>query len=156
AAALLEASKSNVPREFVEELFARAVAEDLVRYDAREVAALAESAWAFLGERRSGAPKIRFESPVGSGERLKSIFILEIINDDMPFLVDSIMNELSECGVGIRLVVHPIFAVRRDASGYLMAFHGTRPVAVSALRESFIHIHIDRIEDEARRGAIVQ
>ncbi|HLQ91040.1 MAG TPA: NAD-glutamate dehydrogenase [Xanthobacteraceae bacterium] len=156
AGTLLEASKSDIPRDFVNGLFGLAVPEDLVRYNAREVIALAETAWAFMAERRPGAPKVRFEQPSIASEQLKTISVLEFVNDDMPFLVDSVLGELNELGVAIRLVVHPIFAVRRDSAGYLMAFHGTRQAAASAPRESFIQIHVDRIEDEARRSEIIQ
>src|SRR4051812_6116296 len=156
AGTFMEASKSDVPRQFVHGLFGLAMPEDLVRYNAREVIALAETAWTFMAERRPGLPKIRFEQPSTASDQLKTISVLEIVNDDMPFLVDSVLGELSELGVSIRLVVHPIFSVRRDSAGYLMAFHGTRQAAASVPRESFIHIHVDRIEDEARRGEIVQ
>src|SRR5207244_3632464 len=120
------------------------------------VMGLAEAAWAFLAERNPGAPKIRFDQPTAEGDGLKQISVLEIVNDDMPFLVDSVLAELAERGVEIRLVVHPVFTVERDADGQLTAFQGERPAAGGALRESFIHIHIERIEDEARRGEIVQ
>ena len=156
AGTLLEAAKSDVPREFVDGLFGLAVPEDVLSYNAREVIGLAEAAWALLGERRPGAPKIRFDQPPAAGERLGTISVLEIVNDDMPFLVDSVLGELSDLGVAIRLVVHPVFAVRRDQAGYLMAFHGTRQAAASVPRESLIHIHVNRIEDEARRTEIVQ
>ena len=86
---------------------------------------LAREAWAFLAERKPGAPKIRFESPPASaGDRLKSISVIEIVNDDMPFLVDSVMGELTERGLDVRLVAHPIFAVERDADGKLAGAAG--------------------------------
>src|SRR5215471_12274376 len=151
---LLGASQSKIPRDFVGSLFARAVPEDLVRYDAREVAALAEAAWSFLADRPAGAPRIRFEQPAFAGDRLRQVSVLEIVNDDMPFLVDSVMGELAEQGVETRLVVHPIFAVARDPDGHLTAFHGVGS-AGPARRESFIHIHVERIEEEARRAEIV-
>src|SRR5436190_26326 len=71
AEALLGASQSKIPKDFVGLLFARAAPEDLVRYDAREVAALAEAAWGFLADRQPGMPKIRFEQPTFEGERLR-------------------------------------------------------------------------------------
>jgi len=123
ARALLDAKKAQVPGVFVDGLFARAVPEDLVRYDAREVAALAETAWSFLAERKAGAPKIRLEPPATpAGDRLKHIEVLEIVNDDMPFLFDSVLGELADRGVDIRLVVHPVFAVVRDQDGHLTGF----------------------------------
>src|SRR5215471_6114534 len=76
AEALLGASQSKIPKEFVGSLFARAVPEDLVRYDARQVAALAEAAWSFLADRQPGAPKIRFEQPASAGDRLGQVSVL--------------------------------------------------------------------------------
>ena len=66
------------------------------------------------------------------------------------------LGELAERGVDIRLVVHPVFAVERDAAGHLVSFQGSRPTTGGALRESFIHIHVERIDDEARRAEIVR
>ena len=63
AAKLLRGDKSNVPDDFAALLFGRAAPEDLVGYDAAELAALAREAWAFLAARKPGAPKIRFEQP---------------------------------------------------------------------------------------------
>src|SRR2546426_4470281 len=150
ASTVLTGLRGDLPERFAEKLFGRAAPEDLVRYDAREMAALAEDAWAFLKERRRGAAKIRCESrtgPAGS-EALKRISVIEIVNDDMPFLLDSVMAELTEQGIDIRLVVHPIFTVERDAIGTLVGFRGEGPAVDAALRESFIHIHVERIEDE--------
>ena len=87
-------------------------------------------------------------------QRLKGVSVLEIVNDDMPFLVDSVMAALAARNLSIRLVVHPIFAVVRDASGKLQRL---LPDASGAeLRESFIHVHLDRVDDDARRDEVVQ
>ena len=43
-----------------------------------------------------------------SGER-KSVSVIEIVNDDMPFLVDSVMGEIAERRLNVQLVVHPVF-----------------------------------------------
>ena len=150
--------RDDMPAGFAEALFARAAAEDLLAYEARELAALAEDAWAFLVDRKPGPPKIRFDSrpgPVG-GERIKSVSVLEIVNDDMPFLLDSVLGELNERGIEVRLVVHPVFTVERDDGGALFAFRGESPATGTAARESFIHIHTARIDDEAVRSDIVQ
>src|SRR5262249_38889626 len=148
AAALLESERSGVPKAFVDALFSQAVPEDVVRYDARELATLAKSAWAFLAKRKSGAPKIRFENPAeGVGERLRHISVLEIANDDMPFLVDSVLGELAERGVDILLVAHPVLTLARDRQARLTAFGTVQ--SGTPRRESFIHIHMGRIEDEA-------
>jgi glutamate dehydrogenase len=158
AGTILTGLHGDMPASFAAQLFARAAPEDLARYEARELAALAEEAWGFLAQRRPGAPKIRYDSrpgPIGA-ERIRSVSILEVVNDDMPFLLDSIMNELTEQGIEVRLVVHPIFTIERDTAGTLVGFRGDGPAVGIALRESFIHIHAERIEDTARQAEVVQ
>ena len=156
AEALLTAQKPSVPGDFVSGLFGRAAPEDANRYDGRELSVLAEQAWAFLAQRSPGAPKLRIATPSGRvSELLRQTSVIEIVNDDMPFLLDSVMGELAERGVDVRLVVHPVFAIARDKSGRLTGFEGLRAPTKGAKRESFIHIHLDRITDEAQRAELM-
>src|SRR2546421_1561433 len=158
AGTILKGLRGDMPESFAPLMFAGVSPEDLVRYEPRELADLAEAAWLFLQQRKPGAPKIRFESrpgPIGA-ERVKSVSIIEMINNDMPFLLDSVMAELTEQGIDVRLVLHPIFTVERDYTGTLIGFRGDGPAVGAAQRESFIHIHVERIEDEARQTEIVQ
>ena len=115
-----------------------------------ELANIAEQSWSFLAERRPGTPKIRFEPLAGA----RGIAVLEIVNDDMPFLVDSVVGELNSRGLEIRSFVHPVFLVRRDAAGRLVDFEASQ--AADARRESFIHFHVDEADDPAQRAAVVQ
>jgi glutamate dehydrogenase len=154
---ILFGARPDMPAGFATALFGRAALEDLLRYEPHDLASLAEQAWDFLQTRRPGTVKIRFESRPASeaSERISTISIIEIINDDMPFLLDSVLGELVENGLEVRLVVHPIISVIRDEDGVLTAFRGEAPVS-SALRESFIHIHVGRIENDARRAEVVR
>src|SRR5262245_44941266 len=154
AGALLESQGTGAPKSFADALFGQTMPEDVVRYDGAEVAALAEAAWAFLAERKPGAPKIRLENPAAPGAHLRAVSVLEIINDDMPFLVDSVLGELADRGIEVLLVAHPVISITRDKAGRVKSFGETGNGA--ALRESVIHIHIGRIEDEGRRGELVQ
>ncbi len=149
AAALVAARWRDFPPDFFAALYGRAAPDDLERYRPEELAAIGEQAWTFLSERKPGTAKIAF-----SPARLSpDVAVLEILNDDMPFLVDSVLGELSERGVDIRLLVHPVFAVERDEAGRLTAFKGVRKG--EGRRESFIHIHVQGIEDAAQRADIV-
>src|SRR5499433_2976863 len=153
---ILRSDNREVPEDFIAALFAYAVPEDLMRYDPRQLAELAANAWSLLAVRKPGVPKIRLDTPDRAGhQRLRNDSVLEIINDDMPFLVDSVLAELAERGIEVRFVVHPVLTVVRDAAGRLTAFKGAKPAA-GALRESVIYIHIERIEQEARRAELVE
>jgi len=149
AAALLAKRKPDIPADFLAGLFGLAVPEDLARYGADELAALAEQAWAFLAERKPGTPKIRFEeAPAPRG-----FAVLEIVNDDMPFLVDSVAAELNQRGLDIRLFVHPVFTVERDRGGKLVAFKGGR--SAGGIRESFIYVHVETADGAKERLDVV-
>ncbi|HYA06233.1 MAG TPA: NAD-glutamate dehydrogenase domain-containing protein, partial [Xanthobacteraceae bacterium] len=150
ATALLAKLKPDIPADFVAKLFGLAVPEDLQRYSADELAGIAERSWAFLAARRAGVPKLRFEPAVAPA----GIAVLEIVNDDMPFLVDSVVGELNQRGLDIRLFVHPVFVVERNAAGELVNFKAAR--TVGGQRESFIHVHIEGADDAAQRTDIVR
>src|SRR5262249_39044332 len=104
AEALMTAQNPKAPADFIDGLFGRAAPEDLTRYDGPDIAALGESAWAFLADRAPGQPKLRVATVAGASELLRQISVIEIINDDMPFLLDSVMGELAVRGVEVRLV----------------------------------------------------
>jgi glutamate dehydrogenase len=150
AGKILANDQRDVPADFIAGVFAYAAPEDLMRYDPRHLAGLAADAWSFLATRKPGTAKIRLATPgaVDGQElalaRLGTDTVLEIVNDDMPFLVDSVLAELADLGIDVRFVVHPVFAVERDTCGRLTAFKGVAPATPGTLRESFIHRRRDR------------
>jgi glutamate dehydrogenase len=149
----LAARRSDIPAGFVAQLYGHAVPEDVARYAADDLAAIAERAYDFIATRAAGTPKVRCDNVklTTTGEQ-KSISIIEVVNDDMPFLVDSVMGEISDRRLDVRLVAHPVFGVRREA-GKLAALGPAD--AADSKRESFIHIHVEAIEDEAARANLV-
>ncbi|MBY0532371.1 MAG: NAD-glutamate dehydrogenase [Xanthobacteraceae bacterium] len=156
---LKEASKlvaeKKLPPDFVTALFGAASPEDLEPYSAQDLAALALQSYAHLAARAQGKADIRIynPAPVSKDGGLGSITVVEIENDDMPFLLDSIAGELGEQGLSVRLAAHPIFTVDRDDSGKLVEWRGLAKDGKKKRRESFIHIHADRI-DESRHAKI--
>jgi len=137
------------------DLFGRVSVEDIEPYAAPELAGFARSAAALLAGREPGKPVIRIHDPDfdGRARRHQAVTVVEILNDNMPFLVDSIMSELQDSGAVIRLVAHPIVTVTRDSNGRLTDYRGTGlPTAGSgAARESLITVHVDRLAGEAAR-----
>ncbi|MER5623791.1 NAD-glutamate dehydrogenase [Streptosporangium sp. NPDC002544] len=74
--------------------------------------------------------------------------IVEIVTDDMPFLVDSVTMELDRHDIGTHLVIHPQMRVRRDMTGKLLG-RGQEDVTGQMLAESWMHFEIDRQTDPA-------
>ena len=148
AGAMLARRCAEIPTKFLEQLYGRAVPEDVMQYAPEDLATLAARAYDFMAERGSGTPKIRCQTITlaQSGDR-NSVTIVEIVNDDMPFLVDSVMAEIAEHKLDVRLVAHPVLGVRRTG-GKLTAIDA--PDAAGA-RESFIHIHLSPIAKDTCR-----
>ncbi|HEY7722938.1 MAG TPA: NAD-glutamate dehydrogenase domain-containing protein, partial [Pedococcus sp.] len=90
--------------------------------------------------------------------------VVQIVTDDMPFLVDSVTAELLRMGRTVHIVVHPLVLVRRNAAGDLeevldrgAADSGTDGGATpefGVVRESWMHLEIDRDSDPQDRKAI--
>ena len=122
-----------------------------MRYGADDIAMLAERAYDFLSERQPGTSKVRCETVTlsDSGER-KSVTVVELVNDDMPFLVDSVMGEIAEHRLDVRLVSHPVLGVKRDG-GKLTAVGAAETAGTG---ESFITIHLDPADETACRDLV--
>ncbi len=121
---------------------------DLLERDQLDLYGAALALFRFGQERRPGAPKLRAYNPRLEQHGWQSAHtIVEIVNDDMPFLVDSVSMELNRHGLGIHLIIHPTFAVRRDEAGRLVELGAGE--AGNGLRESFMHVEIDRQSDPA-------
>ncbi len=134
--------------DFANKLFARGAREDLDRLQPAELAVCAKNAFEFLKNRPAQTPKIRVSNLDFSSLVETPVTVVDIVNDNMPFLLDSVIDLLQETGHAVRLVVHPIVTVKRDAKGNLKSYgdgHG---------RESVIHVHIDRMEAQEDRAEL--
>ena len=160
AGALVASAGRDVPREFVRTLFGRVPEEDLAPYSPQALADLAATAYEHLSapRRNDGADLRLIDREVERGGGRRDITAIEVVNENMPFLLNSTLAELVEQGYEPRLVAHPILAVERDESGALARLVGeaTAAAPVGARRESFIQIHLDRVDDEAARGRLVE
>jgi glutamate dehydrogenase len=128
-------------------LFSEAAAEDVEGLSKADLEWIASQAIGFLASRKPGRLSIRLENPdVGSGP-LADRSVLEILNDDMPFLVDSVVNALSKAGYAVYTVLHPVFTVSRSRTGKLELLLDRAASLETASRESYIHIQLERISD---------
>jgi glutamate dehydrogenase len=144
----------KMPRTFAELLFGHTNIEDLANFDASSLAFLAEQTWEHVQRRTAGSADIRVINPVMPDGR--EISVLEVLNDNMPFLFDSTMAELAEQGIEVTLVAHPVIAVERDQNGKLLRCYGeTLPEGARGERESLIHLHIARLDADADRQKLV-
>ncbi len=100
---------------FFEALYRNAAPEDINRYTPDALAALARLVFARLGRRKPGESYVDLFNPLNeAGEYAHNECVLVAINDDMPFLFDSLIGELYAEGGRLRAAFHPI--VRQGGS----------------------------------------
>jgi glutamate dehydrogenase len=100
--------------------------------------------------REPGSTKIRIYNPEFELHGWESTHTaIEIVTDDMPFLIDSIGMELNRRGFGVHLIIHPVIEVRRDADGTLVEVLPHDASADDAVRESVIHAEVARQTERA-------
>ena len=103
---------------FIAQFYANVAAEDLVGESPDDLYGAALSLWTFGALRTPGAAKVRAYNPRLDEQGWHSAHtVVEMINDDMPFLVDSLTAALNQRDLTVHLVIHPILRVRRDARG---------------------------------------
>ena len=141
---------------FVRALFQDGVAEEITAYPAQDLAAIAASARAFADTKMPGRHKVRIFAPGEQGDGWdEDISVIQIVNDDMPFLVDSVLSLLSEINAGIRLVLHPILTLARARNGkYGGLVEEDAYGAQGVVRESLIHVHIDPLGGQQERAEL--
>ncbi|WP_183098777.1 NAD-glutamate dehydrogenase [Nocardioides pelophilus] len=129
--------------------------EDLVDRSDVDVYGAYASHHQLAAERQPGTTKVRLYTPTVAehGWSAGGHSVVEVVTDDMSFLVDSLTMELARQHRDAHLVLHPTFDVERDESGRLLAQHpvasGSATPPEGTLRESWMHVEIDRLTDDA-------
>ncbi|MET9493179.1 NAD-glutamate dehydrogenase [Streptomyces sp. NPDC006552] len=137
---------------FLKRYYLHTAPEDLADRDPDDVFGAAYSHYRLAENRPQGTANVRVHTPtVEENGWTSSHSVVEVVTDDMPFLVDSVTNELSRQGRGIHVVIHPQVVVRRDVTGKLLEVlpAGATAEGHDVLTESWIHVETDRETDRA-------
>ncbi|MER5890695.1 NAD-glutamate dehydrogenase [Streptomyces sp. NPDC001941] len=139
---------------YLQRYYLHTAPEDLGDRDPVDVFGAALSHYRLAENRPQGTANVRVHTPtVEENGWTCSHSVVEVVTDDMPFLVDSVTNELSRQARGIHVVIHPQVVVRRDVTGKLIEVlpEGTPALADAhdTLVESWIHVETDRETDRA-------
>ncbi len=142
------AKSSDLPRKLLTALTER-MRQSLLRGDTPFEKERLDDAAQFVGRlaaaRRFGKSAISIES-VSDERRLTRV---AIINDDMPFLVDSVAATIADLGLSIDRLLHPVIPVERNEDGELVAIPEGDPE--DAYWESMIYIEAARVDAKTRR-----
>ncbi len=105
---------------FVRQYYHWVPPDDLAGRSTENLFAVAAAHWRLAQQRQPGEAKVRVYNPDEAEDGYGSpCTVIEIVSDDMPFLVDSVTMELGRQGYAIDLVIHPMMRFRRDGEGRL-------------------------------------
>jgi glutamate dehydrogenase len=157
AAPRLQAAQGAALEAFARAWFHHLDADDLALRTPEDLLGALLSVWQFGAERQPGTTRLRVISPSLAEHGWASRHtVIEVINDDMPFLVDSTTMEINRQGLSLHLIVHPVLVVQRDGQGRLQALHELRAHEADpqARRESWMHVEVDRLVDPQLRAEL--
>jgi glutamate dehydrogenase len=141
---------SDLTEEFARLYYAEADPEDLAQRAPADLAGAAAAHLLFGKAFPGGKATVRAYNPVRERDGWASPHtVVEIVNDDMPFLVDSMAMEVHRQGLTLHLLVHPVLRVARDARGEIVSIAKPRESSEGRL-ESFMHVEVDRQTDPAK------
>ncbi len=146
----LDRRQADMGEVFLRHYYRSVAPVDLVDRDALDVYGAALAHLRFGEQRTAGKAKVRVYNPQIEQHGWQSTHTtIEIVTDDMPFLVDSITMAVNRLGLIIHLVIHPVLPVTRDQKGALTGI-GALDGNGGGTPESFMHVEVDRQSDPAR------
>jgi len=124
-----DALKARVPaarreqvRVFIEAFYRRMEQDEYPHHSPEAWAAMAADMLEFARVRKPGTAKVRVFNATHKDNGWEAPHsVLQIVNDDMPFLVDSVSMALAAMGVGVHVLGHPVVRFERDKAGKVTA-----------------------------------
>ncbi|UVS77594.1 NAD-glutamate dehydrogenase [Actinokineospora sp. UTMC 2448] len=175
-AASVDGSPARSPEQTRDELIARAAEldpdiADLIRLyyryippeevlddDPRDLLGAVHSHTQLAERRVRGRPAVRMLNPETRTDEWSSpCSVIQLVTDDMPYLVESVTAALARTGAHVQRVIHPIVVVRRDVAGNLQEILPTADAEAppaEAFPESWMSIEVDRVTDGERAREI--
>ena len=153
---------ARLAEAFVRQYYRWASPEDLAERTPLDLYGAAVAHLELARTRRPGTALVRVYNPMAESHAWTSTHTaMEIVTDDMPFLIDSVAMELNRQGFGIHLIIHPVMSLRRDSEGRLREVLQFGAAADDrCATESIIHAEVDRQTDaeqlEALRAALLR
>ncbi len=147
--------RGELATRFVSQLYRHVAPQDLLRAGEENLFGAALSLLGFAQRRAELGARVRLLNPSIEENGWRSPHsVIEIVNDDMPFLVDSMIAELNRLDVTVHLVIHPIVRVDRDGDGQLIGIGAEGAADPELHSESWMHVEIAE-QAEVRHAEIV-
>ena len=145
--------------EFARQFFATVALDDLREWTLDDLSAASHNFWSLIQKRKLGETKIRIYNPETSRDGWRtSHTIIEVICDDMPFLVDTLRIVINRMGLALHLIVHMggIRLTRGATDEVTSILPRQGNVSADAVTEAPILLEIDRISEPSVIDELMQ
>ncbi|MFN2319969.1 MAG: NAD-glutamate dehydrogenase [Dermatophilaceae bacterium] len=147
---------------FLERYHRHTTTEDLLARQAEDLLGAALSHRSLAASRPEGTIAVHVFNPdMDEHGWASGHTVVQLVTDDMPFIVDSVISQLAALDHSVFLMLHPQLVVRRDATGRLdeildadTVSSGSHTETFGEQRESWLHIEIDRTSSQEERDHI--
>jgi glutamate dehydrogenase len=148
----LGAAQGAQAQVFACHFFKRVSDEDIASRPVEAWTAVIAGLFEFVRVRKPGTPRVRVFNPTSAHDGYDShSTAIDIITDDMPFLVDSVSIALSHAGLQVHSVVHPVYSIERDPGGHILNLSAE---GGKGKTESLMHFEVDRIAEAGERSRV--
>lgn len=138
--------------QFTSDLLASVKWTDFDQFCGEAFTALIEKSFELLQQRKPGQSLLKIytpELPLHSQMDYGKFSVIEVLNDNIPFLLDSLLGELQARNIKIHTVLHPVLTVKRDKAGKLVEVVKAETGEIKSIStESFVSIHVDPMRQE--------
>ena len=149
----LRAEESENAARLAASFFAGALSDDCEGQQVDDLFGMSAAVWEFVRHREPDSHKVRvYNADLEAHGWYCPHTVIESINTDTPFLLDSTVAALNQLDLTLHLVIHPVIAVQRDESGVAREVVAVEDAPEVQNRESLIHVQVTRqTEPEALR-----
>ncbi len=133
---------------FTQAYYAWVAPEDMIDIPVEDLYGAVLAHWRLAHQRKPHTPTVRVYNPAYEEHGWQCAHtVVEIVTDDMPFLVDSINMELIRHGLTVHLIIHPVMHIRRDRKGRLIDLVAGEVEAGDIVDEALLHFEVDQQTD---------
>ncbi len=153
--------KENI-KSFIKQFYRHPSYEEIRKLPTERIASGLSEMWEYIQDRKAGEPKMKvYYWRPDFKTHLSERIVINIVNDDMSFLVDSLIEMLARFELTPRRIIHPVLKLHRDEKGHLDQILEHKGGPEEGTFESVIHCEIvegatpDLVKDIERELAIV-
>ncbi|MBL4607100.1 MAG: NAD-glutamate dehydrogenase [Pseudomonadales bacterium] len=145
---------SNIA-DFARNYFSSTYLAELLEEPIEDIYGEVISTWQFVQKLENKKPKVRILNPTIESDGWQTTHtVIEVLAEDMPFIVDSVRMAVNRKNITIHSVINTVFSVERDEKGFLTSTELRASASTTGRQEAVLHIEIDRQSNEKKRAQL--